>query len=56
MPRYWGYSKVGQMRLEEMTRVTSHGVFRPLGTLGTLEYPAAAVWCDVHLSEVIGKE
>lgn len=43
--------------MEEMTRVTSHGVFRPLAALGTLEYPAAVVlWCDVHLSEVMGKE
>lgn len=43
--------------MEEVTRVTSHGAFRPLAALGTLEYPAAVVvWCGVHLSEVIGKE
>lgn len=56
MPRYWGY---GQSRSDEIGRGgEGHimGPSRPLLALGTLEYPAAVLWCDVCLSEVLGKE
>lgn len=54
MPRYWS---CGQSRSDEIGRddKESH-LMGPLGALGSLEYPAAVLWCDVHLSEVIGEE